>query len=387
MPTRPLQPGHPEWPAVERAWELYSSMGGKIGAIKAASEGVGRPRETVRDWITRYQEWQAASPGQQAAVERTGLDLAQATHGWRVIKHEDGSRDSVFWRAPELPDDTLERIRAAFDGMEPAQLVKPPERVLSDLLAVWPLMDLHMGMHAWAPETGDVDYDTKRAASDLMEATEAVLDWTPATKEAVLILGGDTLHADDNTNQTPMSKHALDVDGRHYRVVERCIEAIGYMVERLLGNCEKLTIRVLRGNHDMHSHIILTFALTERYRADQRVVVDKSPRDLFMMQWGRTMIAAHHGDKAKPERMALQLADVCPFWSDTRHRYALTGHVHHDQAKDIGGLRWESLRAFCPPDAYAASMGYTSRRALQALFFDRKRGLVLRALDPVERAA
>lgn len=72
---------------------------------------------------------------------------------------------------------------------------------------------------------------------------------------------------------------------------------------------------------------------------------------------------------------------------DTRHRYALTGHVHHDQAKDVGGLRWESLRAFCPPDAWAAGMGFAPRRAMQALTFHKRDGLVLRALDPIETEA
>ena len=106
-----------------------------------------------------------------------------------------------------------------------------------------------------------------------------------------------------------------------------------------------------------------------------------------MLQWGRCAIFAHHGDLGKPQQMALYLSDICPFWSATRHRHYLTGHTHHDHAKDLGPLRWESLRAFCPPDAYAASMGYGGRRALQSLTFHKQDGLVLRALDPIERMA
>lgn len=79
---------------------------------------------------------------------------------------------------------------------------------------------------------------------------------------------------------------------------------------------------------------------------------------------------------------------VCRFHrgsDNEKHRHLFTGHVHHDQAKDVGPLRFESLRAFCPPDAYAASMGYGGRRALQAVTFHKQNGLVLRALDPIER--
>lgn len=390
MPTHPLQPGHRDWPNVERAWQVYSDMGGAMGAVQAAAEAVGRPQRTVSDWIRRYKQFNAQDPAILDSMNRVGTGLIPALAWAKTKTAKDGTQRtdySVLLKPDPLPDDTLDRIKAAFEGMAPAEPVAPPPRVMADLMAVWPVMDLHMGMHAWAPETGDVDYDTKRAAHDLREATEAVLAWTPATEEGVLILGGDTLHADTDEAVTHKSRHPLDVDGRHFRTVDRCIEAIAYMVERLLSSCQRLTVRVLRGNHDEHSHMILTFALAERYRENPRVNVEKSPRDLFMMQWGRTMIAAHHGDKGNPQRMAMQLADVCPYWSATRHRYAFTGHVHHDQAKDVGGLRWESLRAFCPPDAYAASMGFTARRALQAVFFDKQRGLVLRAMDPVERAA
>lgn len=388
MPTPPLNPSHRDWPEVEKAWKVYhDEWGEKLGAIKAAAEAVGRHQNTVSGWLETYRRHLSASPGQREAAAHASLDLAQATHGWRVIKHEDGSRDSVFWKAPELPDDTLQRIRAAFEGMKPARPITPPERVLDDLCTVFPVFDMHFGMHAWGDETGGDHYDTKRAAADLEYATEKVLALTPAAKQAVIIFGGDTLHADDNQHQTPRNGHALDVDGRHYRVIERCIKSLSRLIERVLQRSENVTIRVLRGNHDEHSHMVLTFALAERYREEPRITVDKAPLDLFMLQWGRCSVFAHHGDKAKPERMALQVADICPFWSDTRHRYAFTGHVHHDQARDIGGLRWESLRAFCPPDAYAAGMGYTARRAMQALTFDKTDGLVLRALDPIERAA
>ena len=165
------------------------------------------------------------------------------------------------------------------------------------------------------------------------------------------------------------------------------VDLIAETAERLLEKHEDLTIRVLRGNHDEDSHRVLTFALAERYRLEPRVTVEKTPHDLFMKQWGRCLVSAHHGDTAPPERLTLYLSDVCPFWSDTRHRVMFTGHIHKDVAKDVGPLRWESLRAFCPPDAYASGMKYVSRRALQALTFHKVDGLVLRAIDPIERPA
>lgn len=306
---------------------------------------------------------------------------------WAKIPPKDGEIGySVMLRPdPEPPEAIAERIREALEGIEPAQPVLPPESVMDDLCAVYPLMDAHIGMMAWGRETGAQDYDLAHAAKDMRHAFAKILAMTPPAQRAVLLIGGDYFHSDDSRAETPASRHKLDVDGRFFKVLDIGIAIIAETIERLLGKHSDVLVRVLRGNHDPHSSLMLNFALAERYRNEPRITVEKEPRDLFMMQWGKCAIFAHHGDRGKPQQMALYLSDVCPFWSETRHRHYLTGHVHHDHAKDIGPLRYESLRAFCPPDAYAAGMGYGARRALQSITFHKQDGLVLRALDPIDR--
>jgi hypothetical protein len=321
-------------------------------------------------------------------VRLAGLSGREARGGWNHVYDEETGRKvgTVQWRASELPTETiLDRIQSAFNDIKPAEPVIAPDSVMADLLTVYPLFDVHFGMLAWGKETGATDYDTKIASDDLRYAIAKVLALTPNSQEAVVIVGGDFFHADDNRAETPQSKHKLDVDGRHFKVVDLGIALLSETIQRLLEKHQTVQIRVLRGNHDEHSHMMLTFSLAERYRDDPRVVIEKNPRDLYMRKWGKCLIAAHHGDKAKADRLTLYLSDVCPFWSDTKHRHMFTGHIHHDQAKDIGPLRWESLRAFCPPDSYASGMGYASRRAMQAITFHKTDGLVLRAFDPIER--
>lgn len=378
MPTPAMTRGE-----AQAALDAFEQAGGN--ATKAA-ENQGIPRPTFNSRLRRAREILSIDPAIAESMEAVGTGMVPRL-AWAKTKNPDGTSYSVLLKPEELPEDTLVRIREAFEGMQPAEPVTAPERVADDLLTVYPVMDLHLGMQAWGRETGGPDYDLKTATSDIQYAFEKVLSLTPQSSEAVLILGGDTLHADDDNAQTPQSKHALDVDGRQFKVIEQAIKAIAYITERLAQRHARLTVRVLRGNHDLHAHTALTFALAERYRNDDRITVEKDPRDMFMRQWGKSAIFANHGDRMKPQQMVNLLCDICPFWSSTRHRYALTGHIHHDSSKDFGALRWESLRAFCPPDSYAASMGYPARRALQALTFDKVDGLVLRAIDPIERAA
>ena len=91
----------------------------------------------------------------------------------------------------------------------------------------------------------------------------------------------------------------------------------------------------------------------------------------------------HHGDKCKPERLAMIAADKCPWWSDTTHRVILTGHLHHFKVQDFPGVTHYTLRAFCPPDAYGAMFG--GKRGVQAMTFSNVKGLVNQAHDPIER--
>jgi hypothetical protein len=329
---------------------------------------------------------QYIDPTIQSGMRAVGTNMIPAL-AWAKIPPKDGEIGYSLMLKPEAepPEAVAERIREALEGMEPAEPVSPPESVMADLCAVYPLMDAHVGMMAWGRETGAQDYDLAHAAKDMRHAFAKVLAMTPAAQQAVLLIGGDYFHSDDNRAETPASRHKLDVDGRFWKVLDVGIGIIAETIHKLLQKHARVMVRVLRGNHDPHSSMTLNFALAERYRNEARIHIEKDPRDLFMLQWGKCAIFAHHGDKGKPQQMALYLSDVCPFWSETRHRHYLTGHVHHDHAKDLGPLRYESLRAFCPPDAYAASMGYGGRRALQSITFHKADGLVLRALDPIDR--
>lgn len=377
MPTRPLTDQ-----VLRETLETYQ----RLGSYQATADALGLGRNTVKHRLELAAERGIhLDDGITQAMAATGLHSPPQL-AWIKTKPKDGEPGySVLVKPPAFTDNFLDRVRDAFEGMEAAPHVTPPENVMDEICNVFPLFDVHWGLHAWGDETGGQSYDLKLAARDMVDAFESVLKVVPFGKQAILIIGGDFFHMDDSTNETPKSRHKLDVDGRFHKVIEEAIRTLSFIIQRIQSKHERLTIRVLRGNHDEHSSLVLTFALSERFRGDPHVEVDKSPRDLFMMQWGTTALFAHHGDRAPPERQALYLSDVCPFWSDTRHRYYYSGHIHKDQARDIGPLRWESLRAFAPPDSYAASMGYFGRRALRADTYHLEKGRIMTTIDPVAR--
>ncbi len=339
---------------------------------------MGKSERAVKGLIERARKWRDADPAAKEAATIAGSQAIPHSFWKKTNTH------SIYYKTPveDTKADVLADIADAFQNV-PAYRPNPVAPIGNDLMTVYPLMDAHFGMRAWSRETGSDDYDLNIAEQDIKSAFASLWSVTPSSDHAVLILGGDTLHADDNLAQTPKSKHSLDVDGRQYKCSEVAIRAICWIIDGLAERHAKVTVRVLMGNHDPSSHLILHFALQQRYRLAEMVNIEDAARDLYWIRHGGSLIAAHHGDKGKPERLAMYLADTCPEWSATRDRNILTGHIHHDSTKDFPGVKWWSLRAFCPPDEYGASFG--GRRALQALTFDGKKGLRVHGIEGINR--
>lgn len=355
----------------------------QIEASRLKAEGLTRAQIAERMGLSERQVKSRLAaairdPAIQGAMEHIGTGMEPNTIWIKDDKY------SVELRPKRKTGVTLEDIADAFDNITPADPVAPPASVMNDLLTIYPLFDVHFGMLSWGEETGE-DYDTNLASSDMAMALGKTMALTPDSHTALLLIGGDFFHADDGNAETPASKHKLDVDGRHDRVIDLGVDLLANAVETLLRKHDEVRIKVLRGNHDENAHRVIRVAMSQRYRNEPRVIVDCGKADLFHMAWGVGLIAAHHGDRSKPERLALEIADTCPEWSSTRQRYVFTGHVHHTQVKDMGAIQWESLRAFCPRDAYAAGHHYSSRRQMQSITFHKEDGLVLRAYDPVRR--
>lgn len=349
---------------------------------KEIAASIGISESAVKRRLERARAWIAAD---SAIV--TGSTAIGASAPGKLVwtkTHKDGTvTHSVLHTADQEDDiDFIEAIKDAFCDI-PAYRPNPVARRNDGLMTVYPLMDAHFGMKAWGKETGGQDYDLDLARTDLVTSFERLWSRTPKSDHAVLILGGDTLHADDNEGHTQSRKHVVDTDGRLYKVSDVAIKAICNVIDGLAERHSKVTVRVQRGNHDQHSHLILHFALAARYHLAEFVKIEDAQRDTYWIKHGISLVASHHGDRHPAQRLAMHLADTCPHWSSTRDRHIMTGHIHHDSIKDFPGVKWWSLRAFCPADEYGA--GFSSRRALQAMTFCEKDGLIMQAIEPIRR--
>lgn len=372
MAARPVGQDH-----IDETFRVWN----EVGRVNTkAAEVLGISESSVRRHVKEAERRKDRDPAVSAGMTAVGTGIVPSGMWIKTGRDEDGVSRSIFIRPQqETPQEVLERIKAAFEGMEPAAPVSPPEHVLEELCTVYCLADMHIGQMSWGREVG-VSYDTKIAVTRLREWLGRLVAASPSSKEAVILDVGDTTHMDDNTNQTPRSKHVLDVDSRYFRTIEETVAALSDAVELTLAKHEKVTLVILEGNHSPHSCIALMFALAERYRLNPRVTVRKEPGSFWAYQFGKNMLAAAHGDKAKPERMVMFMADEhAEIWGNTRHRFLWSGHFHSAKMEDIGGVKHERLRAMTSRDAYAYSHAYVARSQLQAITLHAETGELQRS--------
>lgn len=365
-------------PRQAEALRLFREMGSK----RAVAEAMGCGESTVRQLIQRGEAWANAPEGQRGAVHAAGLDISNASHGW--IKTDGAGKitgHSTFWKAERAEDDAnsiLDAIREGLEAVAPALPIVAPAAP-DDIAAIFPVADLHMGLLTDAEEVGE-DWDGKKAGRVFADMFARLVSVTPAGGTAILAQLGDLTHTDDQRNVTPQSGHQLDADTRYFLILRRAVAAMKSAIDMLRAKYPTVIYRGCRGNHDITAHYAVTLALSEHYRDVPGVQIIDHAGEFYVHEFGANMVLLHHGDKAKPDRLVHFAASEWPaIWGRTRHRLALSGHIHHATAREIGGMSLESVGTIIPRDAYAHSHAYSARRALVSITLDREQGEITRA--------
>ena len=297
--------------------------------------------------------------GESALVDPDGRVLAK----WIKTKTED---------AQALLIPALEKAFERFTGVMPP--VQVPTVAMSDLLTIYPLPDLHLGMRSWAAETGD-SYDLNIAKQRALESVAHLAEQSQPSQHAVLLVLGDYLHTQDQTNVTPRSKHLLDVDGRWPKIYDAGAEILLAILTYLLRKHEQVELVVIPGNHDQDAAPTLRVALRLAFRNEPRLTVNTNPGLHWYRSFGRCLFGATHGHTMKPDRMAMMLASDMPReWGHALHRSFFFGHVHTETARDVGGVRVESFPTIASRDAYATGAGYRSSQSLTAITYHSTEG-------------
>lgn len=369
--------------ATDRQWEIMEAIDTEGTAAKAAiflginKSNVNRARANVL--------YKAAQKGYAP-----GAQLHNPTApGFSIIKTSTmrDADDNVKLRwTQECPDKQQQEalfkaaVEAMCEAIPPAQAVNVPKSTNKDLLVAYPVGDHHFGMQAWGEECMGEDYDMARAEELLCKAMEHLVEVSEDADEAVILVLGDFLHF-DGTEPTTQSGHVLDAAARFQMIIRVALKSIRYLVRKALTKHKHVRLILESGNHDKATMPAFTEMFFMYYEDEPRITVDRSPHNCHAFQFGKCLIATHHGDKMKPQQLlGAIITDFASIWGLTEHRYVHTGHVHHDHIKELPGLMTESHGILAPKDAYAAKGGYRSKQSMKSITYHREFGEVGRQM-------
>lgn len=292
-----------------------------------------------------------------------------------LVDGQTGAIKQQWVKSDKLKEEETKQIiaavRAAFIDAPRIERIESPLSVNGDLLTMYPMGDPHLGMYAWAEETG-ADFDLDIAERNLVEATRRLVAASPPSKYALIVNVGDFFHGDSSSNRTLRSGNPLDIDTRWAKVLRIGARTMRACIDAALERHEEVRIINEIGNHDEHTSQALTLALSLLYEDNPRVSFDMSPAKFHYHVFGRNLIGVTHGDTVKPDALGgIMATDRPEDWGLTKFRVWLTGHVHNRRVFELPGCIVESFRTLAGKDSWTAASGYRAGRDMQSIVLHR----------------
>jgi hypothetical protein len=347
----------------------------------------GKDPKTTRRWLSKYAVEPGATTDDSSAAMRgfaPDHDMIHVVPAPFVVKGVSTYYDKEGNRAGQWVKSALDGAQveaamlAAVDAltvlMPRAKPVKGPKHTLDHLCTLYTLTDCHVGMKAWAPETG-ADWDLDIAERTLTGAIDYLIQASPSASTCVINQLGDWLHFDSLASITPTSGHLLDADSRFPKVVAVATRILRHVIDRALKNHAQVIVLMAEGNHDMASSVWLRHLFGLLYENEPRVTVIDSELPYYVYVHGLTFLGFHHGHLTKNDQLPLLFAAQFPKeWGATTKRYGHTGHRHHKEIKEHSGMTIMQHTTIAARDAYSARGGWISERNIAAITYHTEYG-------------
>ena len=291
--------------------------------------------------------------------------------------------EKIRWVKTSIDNERLEvlmeQAREAFCSELPKANVVAHSggQVNSELMTLYPIFDIHIGMMAHRHESGE-NYDTNTAEKLMESYFDHAISVSPSSEKAVILVGGDFLHSDGLEAVTPASGHCLDQDSRYAKLVYVAIRSIRGAVEKMLKKHKEVEIQIIEGNHDQSGMIWLRAAMAAFYENESRVFVDTSPAIMHKTRFGSTLLGYTHGHTMKKaeSRLAAMATDYRKDFGECEFVYCHSGHFHHATVTECTLGIDEVHPALASKDAYAARGGWRSYRQAAAIVYHKNFGEV-----------
>ena len=289
-----------------------------------------------------------------------GLNDADVKHGWLKSK-----KASLFFKNPNYKpeeEQNYEQIRESI--LSEIRLYVPKYPTITrnpstdgHLLVIDPA-DIHIGKLCDAFEVGEV-YNNQIAVQRVLEGVQGILDKASGFQiDKILFIGGNDILHIDTPRRTTTAGTSQDTDGMWYTNFLIAKKLYVEILELLISVAD-VHFTFNPSNHDYTHGFFLADVIQTWFKDSKNISFDCSIAHRKGFQYGKNLIGTTHGDGAKHQDLPLLMATEFPVeWSQTKHRYVYTHHVHHKTSKDYIGVTVESLRSPSGTDSWHHRNGY-----------------------------
>lgn len=366
----------------------------KYGNVTVAAQALSLNRNVLQSRWRRAQMRFASKPDSAVHTARgpmygTADALKGAPDGYLVkgtstLVGQDGATKLQWIKTSIDPEKFRAMVeaacRAAAEDIKPYKRVPKPKDIDNDLCVLYTLTDCHVGMLAWARETGE-PWDLQIAEKVLGDTLIQMIDAAPRAAVGIVNQLGDFLHFDSLKALTPEHGNLLDADSRYQKIVEVAVRILRRVVDYALTKHATVRVYMHEGNHDPAGSVWLRVLFSALYEKNPRVTVEMSPLPYVVYQHGETMLCFHHGHLSKRDSLPLLFAaKFSAIWGLTKKRYIHTGHKHQVDEKEFPGVKHIQHPTLAAPDAYAARGGWLSERQAMSVTYHCERGEVARGI-------
>ena len=366
-------------PYYDRAVELLSQ---KPNASKLDIARQIKEEFNLEDGLSSIQRniynWDKDNPHKALAeyCEEFGIPVGQVGHYWYKGKHISIHAKTEGKKTYEdLRDEIILEMEQHVPEY-PKIYYTPQEN--PHLLVIDPA-DVHIGKLCDAFETGE-DYDSEIAVKRVREGVEGILRKASGFKvdQILFVAGNDILHV-DSPKRTTTSGTPQDTDGMWYDNFLKAKRLYVDIIQRLL-HFAPVHFVYNPSNHDYVNGFFLADVIQTWFKTCDAVTFDCSIAHRKYYKYGNNLIGTTHGDGAKNNDLPLLMAQESAVdWSNTKHRYVYTHHVHHKNAKDYIGVTVESLRSPSGADGWHHRNGYQHNpKAIEGFLHCKENGQVAR---------
>jgi hypothetical protein len=299
-----------------------------------------------------------------------------------LYKHagDDGELILEWVKTKTTAQQQLAALRVAVDAVlndipRLPRMMQMKSGLCSDELHMITITDLHVGMYAWAEETG-ADWGLGICEEMTLNSVRYLSKKSNAAI-GLLNLQGDFLHYSGTDAKTELHGHLLDADSRQSKMIRVAIRIIRGSIGIMLQQHSKVVVSIVPGNHDISATPFLAEFLSVLYELEPRIEIVANPRSHKIYIHGDVFLGFTHGHLKKMPGVSEMFAGMFPKeFGATEHRYIHMGHMHNEKMTENSLFKVVQHATIAAPDAYAANGGWLSKRQIRSITYHKKFGEV-----------